>query len=130
MPIGMRVVRIADGAAMLRSEDDFEARLILIPAPKDADLGFKIEGDTSKTDHSFIKRAAPLLDYWNYASLGFLEKHVDLKHSACIAEEAGSSGASAQAAPTEAVSSGTAWRWRIMSLDILPGNNQAYNQNL
>ena len=45
MPAGMRVVRIAEGAATLRYGEDFEAKLILIPAPKDADLGLKVEGD-------------------------------------------------------------------------------------
>lgn len=47
LPAGMRVIGITDGAATLRGEDNFEAKLILIPAPKDTDLGLKVEGDES-----------------------------------------------------------------------------------
>ncbi len=50
IPVGMRVLKITDGAAMLRSGDDFEVKLILIPAPKDAELGLKIEGNNHSSD--------------------------------------------------------------------------------
>ncbi len=33
LPPGLKVVSIADGAALVRKGDDFDAKLILIPAP-------------------------------------------------------------------------------------------------
>lgn len=39
----------------------------------------------------------------------------------CTEGEGGSTGDSAEAAIVEPESSVTNWRWRIMSLDILPG---------
>jgi hypothetical protein len=37
LPSGLMVVGIADGAALVRIGDDFEAKLILIPAPPPPD---------------------------------------------------------------------------------------------
>lgn len=48
LPLGLDVVRIKDGAAVMKnSRGDFEVKLILIPAPKDTDLGLGLKTEGS-----------------------------------------------------------------------------------